>query len=201
MRQAAQPGSEGSSAQRREALVPAGMAALMVGHAGFGQAALGIDVAVDAPPRSFVPLDVEGCELRIELEMGIGEMIVDPPGELSPIIALVVAVGKPGDDEADGGAAFTLRIRQIPYVIGGIDLNRAAFTAPVAEIGDLAGAIARAQRQAAERRFERLEQFFAQPPPDEDRRVRICGDVGDAVETGNLRKEKVAHEETGTQAN
>jgi hypothetical protein len=43
------------------------MIALMVCHAGFGQAGARRDEAIDPPPGAFAPLDVEGAELREKL--------------------------------------------------------------------------------------------------------------------------------------
>ena len=55
------------------------MVAGLIVHARARQAAARRDEAVDAPPRPFAPADVERREFRKELQLAIGEMVVDPP--------------------------------------------------------------------------------------------------------------------------
>ena len=105
----------------------------MVGHAGSRQAALRSDEAVDPTHRLFPPLDVEGCELRIEFEMRIGKMIMDPPGEPTPVRAHAIAVGEPGHDHACRRTHQAALIAQVPDVIGGIKLDPRAMPAGISE--------------------------------------------------------------------
>src|SRR6476661_2493805 len=105
----------------------------MVGHAGSRQAAPWSDEAVDPTHRLFPPLDVEGCELRIEYEMRIGKMIMDPPREPTPVRAHAIAIGEPGHDHACGRTHQAALIAQVPDVIGGIKLDPRAMLAGISE--------------------------------------------------------------------
>src|SRR6516225_221203 len=69
--------------------------ASLIVHARARQAAARRDEAVDAPPRPFAPADVERRELRKELQLAVGEMVVDPPGHRPPICAVRVPVRVP----------------------------------------------------------------------------------------------------------
>ena len=61
-----------------------GAAAGVVGHARFGQQATWRDKAVDPPLWLLVPTDIEGGELREELQLAIRQVVVDPPRHRLP---------------------------------------------------------------------------------------------------------------------
>jgi len=71
------------------------MVAGLIVHARARQAAARRDEAVDAPPQPFAPADVERRELWKELQLAIGEMVVDLPRHRPPIGAVRVPVGEP----------------------------------------------------------------------------------------------------------
>lgn len=56
------------------------MIAFMIIHSGFGEGAFGRDVTVDAATWLFVPGDVEGAQLRKEVKVAVGQVVVNPPG-------------------------------------------------------------------------------------------------------------------------
>src|SRR5262245_4677485 len=64
-------------------------------------------VAVDRTHRAFVPTDVERGELGKELQAAVGQMVVDPIGERSPVRALGIAVGEPRYHDAGRRSAET----------------------------------------------------------------------------------------------
>jgi len=96
----------------RKARIPVRVTALVVRHAGFGQAAARLDEGLDLACRLLVPLDVEGGELRKELKLAVRQVIMNPPGHplpghatveaalkarqvkslLSPMVSIVVAI-------------------------------------------------------------------------------------------------------------
>lgn len=107
----------------------------MIVHAGFGQAPARGDEAVDAPPRAFVPLDVERTELREKLQVRIGQVVVDPPGHRPPVGTVRVFVREPGDDHAGGRAHMAVRVAAIPDMAGIVlFVRRAVQLVPVSEI-------------------------------------------------------------------
>jgi len=57
------------------------------------------DEAVDPALWALVPPNVEGRELREELQLAIREMVMDPPSHCPPVSALSVLIGKPRNDD------------------------------------------------------------------------------------------------------
>jgi len=51
----------------------------LIGHPRARQASARSDETVDAPPRPLAPADIEGGKLRKELQLTVGQMVVDPP--------------------------------------------------------------------------------------------------------------------------
>jgi hypothetical protein len=58
----------------------------------------------DTPPWHFVPTDVEGRELREELQLTVGQVVMDPPGHSDPGRALGESVDQPSPGEAGAGS-------------------------------------------------------------------------------------------------
>ena len=56
-----------------------GVAAGVVSHARLCQEATRDDKAVDPPLWLLMPTDIEGGELREELQLAVRQMVVDPP--------------------------------------------------------------------------------------------------------------------------
>src|SRR5690606_1478237 len=106
-------------------------------HARFSQETLRIGVAVDRPPRPLVPADVEGGQLREELEPTVRQVVVNPPGERPPVSILLVAVEEPGYDDAGHGAHTSVGVAAVPDVRGvGLLVGRAVVTVPIAVFVD-----------------------------------------------------------------
>ncbi|SLN58953.1 hypothetical protein ROA7450_03037 [Roseovarius albus] len=82
----------------------------MIVHAELGQTSSARDEAVDSAFRSFAPKDVEGAEFGVEPQMGMGQVVVDPPGERAPIRAFDVAIRKPRDDDASCSAFLAVTV-------------------------------------------------------------------------------------------
>src|SRR5262245_27029998 len=77
-----------------------------------------LDETVDPSRRIFKPLNVEGTELRIELEMTVRKVVVNPPSEPTPICAFPIVVNKPRDHNAGCRSHPALVIPHVPDVIG-----------------------------------------------------------------------------------
>src|SRR3569832_889244 len=174
----------------------------MIGHTRFGQAASGIDVAVDAPHRTLMPVEVEGAEFREEVHPRIRQVIVDPPCQLPPVARSVKAIPHRGHDDARRGAHMTTGIAPVPDVAGMAVLVERAIIArpagahhPVAQRVDLTVAIGAADRDAAEAILQRREQLLAQLGARGDRETGIVGQVAEAMDRGDLGIEEIAHEE------
>jgi len=91
--------------------------AFPIGHARFGEDAAWPDITLDHPLRAFVPLDIEGPELREEAERGIRQVVVNPPGEPLPVAFIAVAVEHPWHDNADRSTHAAVKIPHIPDVM------------------------------------------------------------------------------------
>ena len=182
------------------------VAALVPRHARAGQQASRGDMAGDPPPRRAAPGKVEREPGGEEGHVGIGQVIVDPPGEPLPVAGRAAPVPEARHDNAGGRAPAALSIILVPDVhrlvtgiAGAVVILGASASHPVAEGIELGRAIGRADHDPAERRLEGLEQLLAQPLAGSDREVRIGGQVGKAVDRGDLGIEEVAHEEMARQ--
>src|SRR5262245_64331241 len=76
------------------------MTAAMIGIGRLRETTLRFDETVDPPRRILAPLNVEGTELGIELEMAVRKVVVSPPSEPPPICAFPIVVNKPRDHNA-----------------------------------------------------------------------------------------------------
>ena len=149
------------------------MVARVVGHAGLGEEAARGDEAGDAAAREFVPADVEGQQLW-ELQLAIGQMVVDPPRHRRPLDTLGVFVDEPRDNDGRHGAHAAVATALVPDVVSAVGFVRGtAIAMRVAKAVDLGRAIGRADGDAPERRLQWLQQVFAQSPARGDRKVRI----------------------------
>ena len=82
----------------------------LVRHARLGQAAARRHVAVDAFSRAFMPLDVESVEFGKELQVGIGQVVMNPPRHSPPVSRR----RQPGNDDAGGRPHMAVTVAQIP---------------------------------------------------------------------------------------
>ena len=60
---------------------------------------LGCDVTLDLAPRVGPPGDVEGAKLGIEFQVGVRQVIVNPPGQGAPVDTFGIAISEPGNDD------------------------------------------------------------------------------------------------------
>src|SRR5271169_1240831 len=74
-----------TGSQPGETGIELGVRTLVVGHSRSRQAALRGNKAVDPPPRPLMPTDVEGGQFWEELELAIRQVVMDPPGDCTPI--------------------------------------------------------------------------------------------------------------------
>jgi hypothetical protein len=78
--------------------------------------------AVDPALWALMPSDVEGSELREELQLAIRKVVVDPPGHCPPVGALGISVGKPRYDHCGQRAHAAASVAPIPDVAGIVSL-------------------------------------------------------------------------------
>ena len=129
------------------------MIAGVVHHVWFRQTPAWRDKAVDAFAGAFVPLDVERTELREELQMGIGQVVVDLPGQCPPVGPVGRPVGEPRDDDTGGRPHAAIGVAAVPDVSGVVLVVRGTVEfVPVAEFVQRGGAESAADIDAAEGR-------------------------------------------------
>jgi hypothetical protein len=105
---------------------------MVIGHSGLCQSALGGDVTVDPSDGPLAPSDVEGRAPGKEEEVGVRQVIVDPPRQASPVGTLVIPVGKPWNDDTGGRAHTSLGVAPVAYVP---DVVRLVRSGPEPSIG------------------------------------------------------------------
>ena len=88
----------------------------MVRHAGFRQATARNDKTVDPPSRTLVPLNIERTKPRKKLQMRIGQVVVNPPCQRSPVGAVRVSVGVPRNHDTGRGAHEAVGVAPVPDV-------------------------------------------------------------------------------------
>src|SRR5262245_20494990 len=102
----------------RKLWVERGVTAAMVRHARPRQIPARRSKAVDRLPRRLMPTDVEGAELGKELELAVGQVIVDPPGHGLPGRAGREAIRKPGQNDARHRSDAAACVAPVPDVTG-----------------------------------------------------------------------------------
>jgi hypothetical protein len=171
------------------------MVAGVVRHAGAGQVTARVDEAVDLALRVFLPSDIERTELREELQLAIGKMVVDPPRHCLPRGALQQSIGEPGDDNAGHGAHAPARIAAVPDMTAIIAFVRRTILVMRIPIGVHRGrTVSGPDRQPSECRLQRFEKILAQAFSCGDGQIRVGREVGDAVQVRDVAVQKVAHE-------
>src|SRR6516162_9210573 len=103
-----------------------GMVALVTFHPRSRQAPARRDKAVDPALGTLVPPDVEGRELREELELAVRQVVVDPPSHRPPVGALSISIGKPRNDDCGQRAHAAPSVPPIPNVACVVSLVRGA---------------------------------------------------------------------------
>jgi len=103
-----------------------GMDAPVILHPWPRQTAPRRDEAVDTALWTLVPPNVEGRELREELQLAIRDMVMDPPSHCPPVGALSVSIGKPRNDHRGHRAHAAASVATIPDVAGTVPLVRCA---------------------------------------------------------------------------
>src|SRR5215470_17064803 len=102
------------------------MDAPMILHPWSRQTAPWRDEAVDPALWTLVPPDVEGRELREELQLAIRQMVMDPPRHCPPVRTLGVSIGKPRNHNCGHGAHAASSVSPIPDMAGIVSLIRCA---------------------------------------------------------------------------
>ena len=178
------------------------MLALVVTHAGLGEAALGRDVTVDPTLRLLPPRDVESRSDWEEVEARIWKVVVNPPSHLLPVGSGFDAICKAWHYDASRGSHATLGIPTIPDVAGIVGfVARAVQPILIAEVVDGRRAVRGADSDPAECCVQRFEEVLAKPGASFDREVWVLRDVGQAVQVRDLAIEKISHEEILRQPN
>ena len=88
----------------------------LIGHPRARQASARSDKTVDAPPRPLAPADIKGGKFPEELQLAVGEMVVDPPRHRPPIHAGRIVVGEPWHHDRSHRADAALGIAAVPDV-------------------------------------------------------------------------------------
>ena len=167
----------------------------VVRHAGFRQTAARRDKTVDAPPRAFMPLDVERAQLRKELQIRIRQVVVNPPGKRAPVGTAGISVGEPRDDDTGGRPDASVRVAPILDMSGVVLFVRCAVQpVAVAEIVQRGGAKPAADIDAAKGGVQRLQKFRTQFAPGGDGDVGVVRYVRDPVDCGNFAEQKITQE-------
>lgn len=143
-----------------------------------------------------MPANIEGAQLGEELELAVGQMVVDPVRHGPPVSALLVAINKPRQHHTSHGSTVPVLVAVVPDVACIVALVRAAVVALfIAQRVDGRRAIRRPNGHAPKSLLQRLQQLFAQARPRLDGEVRILRNVGYAVVVGDLAVEEISHEE------
>src|SRR5215831_13058179 len=92
------------------------MVAPMIVHARSGKTAARVDEAVDAPAGPLVPAAIECSKFWEELQLAVGEIVMNPPRHCAPVHAGRTAIGKPRHHHRRHSAHAALGIAAIPDV-------------------------------------------------------------------------------------
>src|SRR3954469_12334525 len=161
-----------------EAAVERTMVAVVTGYAGLGEQAARRGEAGDPAQLPLVPANVECRELREELELAVGQMVVNPPRHRLPSRALGDPVNEPRDDDRRHRSHAAGSVAPIPDVPRAVALvGAAALEVRVPERVHFGRAVAGPDRDAAEGRLQLLEQLLAQAPSGGDRQVGVVGQI------------------------
>ena len=111
--------------------------------------------------------------------MGIGQVVVNPPGQCPPVGPVGVPVGEPRDDDTGGRPHAAIGVAAVPDVSGVV----LSFEAQLS-LCRLPKSFSAAERNplrnidAAEGGVQRFQQLGAQPAPGGDSEVRVVRYVG-----------------------
>jgi hypothetical protein len=78
--------------------------------------------AVDSALWALMPSDVEGSELREELQLAIRKVVMDSPGHCPPVGALGISVSEPRYDHCSQRAHAAENVPSIPDVTSVVSL-------------------------------------------------------------------------------
>jgi len=180
----------------RETRIKMVVFACVVLEARLSQEAARRDEAIDCPLRLLMPSNIEGGEIGKELEIAVGQMVMDPPGHGLPRRTGPKTVDQPGHYDACDRAHAAVRAAPIPGMTSPVLLIRGAAEPVGAAKGvDLRRPVGRADSQAPECRLQRFQEIFAKTAAGGDREIEIIGEVRHSFDCGDLAVKKVAHEE------
>ena len=125
---------------------------------------------------------------------------MDPPRQIAPIPALFVLICKPWDHNRCPRNRFFTAV-----IIPDVAFNRvvvmcAVQSMVIAELVQLWRAVSRANSQGAKSLRQWIKQRLTKRPPMRNRKVRIGGDVRNAVYSADFGMQKIPHEEIAAQA-
>ena len=134
------------------------MIAHMVRHRGLGKAALRVGVAVDCPVGRLMPGNVESCQFRIELELAVRQVVVNPPGQRLPVAGLFEVIDEGRHDDAGGRTHLAIRIPPVPDMTREVRLVAGtAVLLFMAEAVHLAGPVGGSNGETPKLLLQRLE--------------------------------------------
>src|SRR5580704_17658865 len=136
--------------QSGEAFVQMAMVTIMVGESRFREKSPRSNEAVERPPRSLVPSNIECKKLREELNLAVRQVVVNPPGHCLPRCSHSRSVDQPRHDDRRQSPHSTILAASIPDVTRTVLFVRGATQSMFApKVVDLRRAIRRSNGEAA----------------------------------------------------
>ncbi len=128
-------------------------------------------------------------------------MIVNPPGQITPVTALLEMVSKPWNDNRSPCPHAPILITTIPDMVAVIGIvARTVQFVRIAKSIQLGAAKARPHRHPPERVLQWFEQLLAKLLSRGNRQVRVVRNVGNAMNRADFGIEKIAHVKAFRQA-
>ncbi|MNE59438.1 hypothetical protein D3C80_1545310 [compost metagenome] len=144
------------------------------------------------------PAQVESSQLGKPELAGVGQMVMNPPGQWRPVAMLFVPRQQCRDHDAGSSAEAPTRIRVIPDVRGKVFFIgcAAVLVVVLGTLGIHCGrAVGRTNGDPSEAVLQRLKQLFAKLPTRFDRTLGVVRDIRNAFDLADFRVEEIAHEE------
>lgn len=152
--------------------------------------------AVDRPPRSLVPSNIECKKPRKELKLAVRQVVVNPPSHCLPRCSRSPPVDQPRHDDRRQRAHAAILATSIPGVTGPVLFVRGAtqsMSAP--KFVDLWRAIRRSNGEAAECCLQGFEQILAEPAASLNRQLRIIGQIRHSLDCCDFAEQEIPHKE------
>ena len=160
----------------RETRIKMAVFARVVVEARLSQEAARRDEAIDCALGSLMPPNIKGGEIGEELEIAVGQVVMDPPGHGLPCRTGPETVDQPGHYDACDRAHAAVRAAPIPRMTSPVLLIRGTAEPVGAAKGvDLRRPVGRADRYAPECRLQRFQEIFAKTAAGGDCEIEILG--------------------------